>query len=69
MNDRDIQRLARYEARKIEAYETILEGADEFLDCVDSEVLHKIISEEKRKVAKNMAKLEHYYRRSLGLSA
>lgn len=60
---RDEQRFAQYSARKVEAYEALVEEATDALDMMETEAFQKLMTVEKHRLSKKIACAEEYIKR------
>lgn len=60
---RDEQRFAQYSARKVEAYEALVEEATGALDMMETEAFQKLMTVEKHRLSKKIASAEEYIKR------
>lgn len=65
---RDLDRLARYTARKIERYEDIFEEIEECLDELLTEAALRIMEKEKRNMAQRIDRCTNYLKRTMRVS-
>ena len=60
---RDEQRFAKYSARKVEAYEGLVEEATEAYELMETETFQHLLATERHRLSKTIANAEEYIKR------
>lgn len=60
---RDEQRFAQYSARKVEAYEGLVEEATDAYELMETETFQRLLATEKHRLAKTINAAEEYIKR------